>query len=179
MDPAGDEGRPDLSARARWRADGPIARLARELVRFGAVGAVGFVIDVGLFNLLAFGPWAPLSGRPLPAKVLSVAVATIATWVGNRTWTFRHRRARSAPRELALFALFSVAGLVIAVGCLWVSHYVLGLTSPLADNVAANVVGLALATAFRFVTYRTFVFRPGPRAADQPELTPRRGPGPA
>ncbi|WP_418606452.1 hypothetical protein [Georgenia sp. SUBG003] len=32
--------------------------------------------------------------------------------------------------------------MAIAVGCLAVSHYVLGFTSPLADNVAANGVGL-------------------------------------
>ena len=40
-----------------------------------------------------------------------------------------------------------------------ISHYVLGFTSPLADNIAANVVGLVFATTFRFVGYRTWVFR--------------------
>ena len=67
----------------------------------------------------------------------------------------------------ALFFAFSLAGMVIAVGTLWVSHDLLGFTSPAADNVAGNVVGFGLATLFRFVTYRTFVFRPpsGPQAA--------------
>jgi len=45
------------------------------------------------------------------------------------------------------------------VTCLAVSHYALGFTSPLADNIAANVVGLGLATAFRFWSYRRWVFR--------------------
>jgi putative flippase GtrA len=49
-------------------------------------------------------------------------------------------------------------GSAIAVGCLAISHYLLGLTSPLADNISANVVGLILGTAFRFWAYRTFVF---------------------
>jgi hypothetical protein len=39
-----------------------------------------------------------------------------------------------------------------------VSHYALGFTSPLGDNIAANVVGLGLATAFRFWSYRRWVF---------------------
>ena len=39
-----------------------------------------------------------------------------------------------------------------------VSRDLLGLTSPLADNVSANVVGMAIATAFRFWTFRTYVF---------------------
>ena len=40
-----------------------------------------------------------------------------------------------------------------------VSHDVLGYTSRLADNISANVVGLALGAVFRFWTYRKFVFR--------------------
>jgi putative flippase GtrA len=60
--------------------------------------------------------------------------------------------------ELALFVLFNVIGMAIAVACLWFSHYVLDLRSPLADNVSANGVGLVLGTVFRFWTYRTFVF---------------------
>jgi putative flippase GtrA len=48
--------------------------------------------------------------------------------------------------------------MLVAVACLAVSHYVLGFTSPLADNVAANGVGLVLGTAFRYVAYRRWVF---------------------
>ena len=39
-----------------------------------------------------------------------------------------------------------------------ISHDVLGLTSRLADNISANVVGLALGTLFRYWSYKTFVF---------------------
>jgi hypothetical protein len=42
--------------------------------------------------------------------------------------------------------------------CLVVSHDLLGLTSLIADNISANVVGLGLGTAFRFLTYRRYVF---------------------
>ena len=55
-------------------------------------------------------------------------------------------------------------GLGLALLCLSVSHYVLDLTSPLADNIAANVVGLAVGTAFRFWAYRRFVFTHRPAA---------------
>lgn len=46
--------------------------------------------------------------------------------------------------------------LVIALACLAFSHYVLGLTSPLADNVSANGVGLVFSTLFPFVAYRNW-----------------------
>ena len=55
--------------------------------------------------------------------------------------------------------LVALIGLGIAAACLFVSHYVLGFTSTLADNVAGNGVGLVLGTAFRFAAYKALVFR--------------------
>ena len=49
------------------------------------------------------------------------------------------------------------------MSCLAISHYLLDFTSRLADNIAANVIGLGLGTAFRFWSYRRWVF---------PELLP-------
>lgn len=129
-----------------------------ELLRFGSVGGVAFVVDAGLFNLLRFGPGAVLADKPLTAKVLSVAAATVVAWLGNRYWTFAPRRTVAPGREFLTFAGLNLVGMGIAVGCLAFSHYVLGLTSPLADNIAANVVGLGLGTAFRYVAYRRLVF---------------------
>jgi putative flippase GtrA len=129
-----------------------------ELLRFGSVGGAAFVVDVGLFNLLRFGPDHLLNDKPLTAKMVSVAAATVVSWLGNRYWTFAHHRTTEHAREFFTFAALNVVGMGIAVGCLWVSHYALGLTSALADNVAANLVGLGLGTAFRYIAYRTLVF---------------------
>jgi len=54
--------------------------------------------------------------------------------------------------------IVSLGGMAIALGCLWISHHLLGYTSLFADNISTNVVGLALGTAFRFVLYRYWVF---------------------
>jgi putative flippase GtrA len=132
--------------------------VARELVKFGLVGAIAYVVDVSLFNLLRFGGPGLLEDKPLTAKAVSVAVATVVAWLGNRYWTFRRRRRVSARRELVLFVVMNAAGMAIALACLAVSHYLLGFTSALADNFSANVVGLVLGTAFRFFAYRTWVF---------------------
>jgi putative flippase GtrA len=134
----------------------------REMAKFGAVGALAYVVDVYVYNVLRVGVWplheAPLAHKPLVCKVISVAVATVVAWLGNRYWTFRHRRRATPRREFALFAVMNVGGLLIALSCLWISHYVLGFTSPLADNISANLIGLALGTMFRFWAYRTLVF---------------------
>jgi len=150
------------------RARGAIDVLYREVLKFGMVGAVAFVIDLGGYNFLVFGPHllgmigegdteGVLSAKPLTARIISASLATLVAWLGNRLWTFRHRRNRQAHHELALFVFFNVVAMVIAVVCLGFSRYVLDLHSQLADNVA-NILGIGFGTLFRFWAYRKFVF---------------------
>ncbi len=153
-----------------------VRALAPEAVKFGLVGALGFVVDVGLFNLLRFaGNPGVLEHKPLTAKAISVTVATVVTYFGNRHWTW-HDRARGARhREAILFFVFNGLGMAISLACLGISHYVLGLHSVLADNVSANLVGLGLGMVFRFWSYRTFVFTGGKSEPPAPREQVRAG----
>jgi len=138
-----------------------VRALAHEAVKFGLVGCVGFVVDVGLFNVLRYaGEPGVLEHKPLTAKAISVAAATAVTYFGNRHWTWAHRERSARHREAMLFFLFNALGMTIALACLAVSHYVLDLHSLLADNISANGVGLVLGMLFRFWAYRTYVFTP-------------------
>jgi putative flippase GtrA len=132
----------------------------RELLSFGLVGGVGLVVDIVVFNALRTTVLSPtfVHSGPLLAKIISTTLAIGCNWVGNRFWTYRDRRRSDVVREGIEFAVVSGAGMGIALGCLWISHYLLGYTSLLADNIATNVVGLALGTAFRFALYRWWVF---------------------
>jgi len=137
-----------------------LRQLASEAMKFGVVGAVGFVVDVSVFNALRYlGDPGVLQHKPLTAKAISVAVATVVTYLGNRHWTWSHRARSGARREVTLFFLFNGVGMAIALACLAISHYALDLRSPLADNISANGFGLVLGMAFRFWSYRTYVFR--------------------
>jgi putative flippase GtrA len=138
--------------------------LVGRLMKFGSVGFVAYVVDVTIFNVLLFVGAPPvLEGRPLVAKIISTFAATVVAWLGNRYWTFSTRRSDRPVREFVLFATSCTIGLGVALIPLWISHYVLGFTSPLADNIAANVIGLAMGTTFRFIAYSLVVF-PSERA---------------
>ena len=128
-----------------------------ELVRFVVVGGASFVIDLGLFNLLVYGPGHLLGSKPLTAKIVSVVIATLASWIGNRHWTFSAKRSQQKGRELLIYGLLNAIGALIPVGTLAISRYGLHLAGPLEDN-AATIIGIAIATIFRYVGYKLWVF---------------------
>lgn len=144
------------------------SRLRVELAKFGAIGAISYIIDVGIFNGLRFASHEGLlHDKPLTAKAISVAVATTFAYFGNRFWTFKHRARTSFRREYVLFFALNGVAMGLALFCLWLSHYVLKLTTPLADNISANVIGLVLGTVFRFWGYRKWVFLEHPQTTDE------------
>jgi putative flippase GtrA len=145
-----------------------VARVRRglgELARFFTVGLLAYVVDVGTFNLLVHaGGEGVLFDKPLTAKVIAVVAATVVAYFGNRQWTWRDRERRGFWREYGLFFVLNAIALALTLLPLAFSRYVLGLDSALADNLSGNVVGVALGTAFRFWSYRTWVFPKTPSA---------------
>lgn len=150
-----------------WFARVSLRRLQQELAKFGTVGAIAYVVDVGVFNLLRLEGISPISHKPITAKVISSVLATLVAYAGNRYWAFAHREVGRHRQSLPLFFGFNVIGMGIASLCLAFSHYALGLTSAAADNVSANIVGTGLGTVFRFWAYRRFIFRPLPQLVDE------------
>lgn len=141
----------------------PLRRLLAEIAKFGTVGVLAYVIDIGTYNLLVFGGGdGPLHDKPLTAKTISTLLAMVVAYVGNRQWTFKAYGRHGVLREIGLFLLANLAALVITLLPLALSRYALDLRGPLADNISGNIVGVGLGTIFRFWAYRTWVFPPEP-----------------
>ena len=127
--------------------------LFAELAKFGTVGLISLAVDVVIFNAVLVA-----TDKPLTAKIISTVFSATNAFVLNRAWSFRHRTRTTVRREYGTFVVLNAVGLAITLLCLATSHYVLGFESRLADNIAANGVGLVLGTAFRFWSYRKFVW---------------------
>jgi len=127
--------------------------LIPELLKFGVVGSIGAVIDLGGAAVLH----GKFHVEALEAKAISTIVATLLTYLGSRFWTFKHRENQALGREFALFVVLNVIGLVIAEVVVAIVTYGLGLHSQLEYN-AASVLGTGLATIFRYFAYRQWVF---------------------
>ena len=134
--------------------------LRREFGKFFSVGALGYIVGVGGFNLLVHTQNAPFKDKPLTGSILSGVASILIAYIGNRHWTWKDRKRSGARREVTLFFIINAITLTFGVICLAVSRYVLNLDSALADNISANVIGVGLGTIFRFWSYRTIVFKP-------------------
>jgi putative flippase GtrA len=134
--------------------------LIPELAKFGVVGLIGSVIDLGgaayLHGAEGIGP--------MFSKAISLIAATAVTYLGSRFWTFRHRVNQALLREGMLFVALNVVGLVIAEAVIAFVSYGLDLKHVLAYN-AASVAGTGLGTIFRYFSYKKWVFLAGTPAA--------------
>ncbi|MEV0266463.1 GtrA family protein [Streptomyces sp. NPDC050617] len=130
-----------------------------EAAGFALAGLAAYAADLGLFLWLR----GPAGLGPLTAKTLSFAAGCTVAYLGNAIGTYRRRAAAVGGvrrvRRFAVFFAVNVAGALVQLLCLALSHYGLGLTSARADAVSGAGIGMALATCLRFWGTRTLVFR--------------------
>ena len=137
----------DLSVRLRrsWRI------LLKELSAFGLVGALSFVIDLGLFALLQ-------KHGALKANCVSTVVSTAFAYVGNRHLSFSHRARTSLARETTFFFAINLVALVFSELVIALFVYGFGYDHGGRAVLVVKIVTIGLGTIFRFWAYKRFVF---------------------
>jgi putative flippase GtrA len=132
------------------------ALLASRFLRFGIVGACGFVIDTSIFFVLH-----DLAGlSPYVARAFSILIAMSGTWFGNRTLTFREHAAtggRAVLREWLTFAAANAIG--NTSNYLAFSALITFASPPFNNRYLALVAGTAVGMALNFTLSKRIVFR--------------------
>ncbi|MER7051578.1 MULTISPECIES: GtrA family protein [unclassified Streptomyces] len=131
--------------------------LVREVVKFGAVGGAGVLVNLLVFNLIRH----VTELHVVRASIVATVVAIAFNYLGFRYFTYRDRDKSRQTREMSLFLLFSAVGLVIENGVLYTATYGFGWDSPLQSNIF-KFLGIGIGTLFRFWSYRSWVFRTRP-----------------
>lgn len=137
-----------------------------EIAKFGVVGGIAFAVTELFFNLLiqlGFDTFAANAGATLVA-------ATVA-FIGNRYWTFRARERTGMGRETVLFFVLNGVGVLIQQVCIEFAKHQFGRHDKLTVN-AAFLVGVMLATLFRFWSYRKWVWRQAEPDTGPPPIEP-------
>jgi putative flippase GtrA len=148
-------------------------QIIHEFAKFGIIGVIGLTItNVGYALLHSHGV------GPVTSTTLATIVATIVAYIGNRYWSFAHRERTSVPREGLIFFVLNGIGLLIQDAVVAFNSYVLhNEHHKVAEFLALNI-GIAIATLFRFWSYRRFVWRvypadgSGTAAAPGPPVPP-------
>ncbi|MEU1055855.1 GtrA family protein [Streptomyces sp. NPDC005876] len=148
--PAHRKAPPSLREALRQRFQG----VAREILKFGAVGGAGVLVNLLVFNLVRH----TTDLQVVRAGIVATIAAIVFNYIGFRYFTYRDRDKSGRTKEMTLFLLFSAVGLVIENGLLYLATYGFGWDSPLQSNIF-KFVGIGVATLFRFWSYRTWVFR--------------------
>lgn len=78
-------------------------------LRFALVGAMGAVIDFGVFNILA---WA-FHLHEIPSSIISFIAAVTSNFLWNRYWTYPDSRSKPLTRQASQFLFVNLIGLLI------------------------------------------------------------------
>lgn len=151
----------------------------REMVKFALVGGSCFILTLVVNYGLKL---TVLSGKPTTALTIANTVATVVSYLLNRSWSFRstvdgHRR----HLEFFLFVLVSAIAIGINDIPLYISHYAFNLQTPhvgkmtaeISDFVSGLIIGTLVAMVFRFWAMKHLVFRKPRKAPEAPKPVDR------
>jgi putative flippase GtrA len=129
--------------------------MASRFLRFGIVGAGGFVVDTGVLFVLFQLFQLPY----IAARAISILAAMNFTWMGNRVLTFHAHAARES-RAIAAEWLRFVLTNAIGAAINWLVSILLRYEapSPLNNPYLALVAGVAAGLVFNFTLSKRLVF---------------------
>jgi dolichol-phosphate mannosyltransferase len=120
-----------------------------QLLRFGVVGASGYVVNLVVFAAAVNG--AGMSHRV--AAVLAFIVALCNNFYWNRHWTFRAGHGH-AGFQAARFTVVALSAFLVSLGILELLVVVAGL-----DPVLSQAIAIVCATPLNFAGNRLWSFR--------------------
>ena len=127
-----------------------LALLARQFLRFGTVGAAGFVVD----TMVVYGLRGSIG--IYAAGAAAYVVAASFTWAFNRIWTFSDAPRVAAHRQWAMFLATQSVGFVVNRGVFATLVTVSALCAEY--PVLAIAAGVAAGMFLNFAAARRYVF---------------------
>ncbi|MDR2197695.1 MAG: GtrA family protein [Coriobacteriales bacterium] len=123
-------------------------RLLSQILKFGMVGGLAFLIDFGLLVLLT-----ELVGlNYLVSATISFIVSVIFNYLASMRFVFAHKEGLTRQREFAIFVVLSVIGLILNDLIMWVGTDLGGI-----DYRLTKIVAAALVMVWNFGTKKAFL----------------------
>ncbi len=122
--------------------------LIAQLLRFGVVGGIAFVIDYSVLFICTefFGIYYLIS------SLISFTVSTVFNYIASVKWVFDVDKKKSQSRNFVLFITFSVIGLGLNQLIMWFGVEQIGLYYML-----VKIMATAIVMVFNFITRKLFL----------------------
>lgn len=123
-------------------------KLLEQIMKFGVVGVIAFIIDYGLLALLTevFGV------NYLVSATISFTVSVIFNYLASMRYVFTHKEDMSRTREFIIFVVLSIIGLLINNFCMWAGVEMLHI-----HYLITKIGATALVMVWNFVTRKIFL----------------------
>lgn len=123
-------------------------KLINQLLKFGLVGGIAFLIDYGLLFICTewFGIYYFIS------SIISFSVSVIFNYVASVLWVFDVDQEKSKTKNFIIFIALSIVGLGINQIIMWYGVEVLKLYYMLIKLIATFIV-----MVFNFITRKMFL----------------------
>lgn len=123
-------------------------KLIEQIMKFGVVGVIAFVIDFGVMVFLTevFGI------DPVISATVSFIISVIFNYAASMRYVFSHREGMSRTREFVIFVVLSAIGLGINDLLIWA-----GTNLASFDYRLVKIFATAVVMIWNFVTRKIFL----------------------
>ena len=123
-------------------------KLIEQIMKFGVVGVIAFVIDFGVMVFLTevFGI------NPVISATVSFIISVIFNYAASMRYVFSHREGMSRTREFVIFVVLSTIGLGINDLLIWA-----GTDLASFDYRLVKIFATAVVMVWNFVTRKIFL----------------------
>lgn len=128
-------------------------KLLEQIVKFGIVGVLAFVIDYAvLFALVEF-----FHMDSIAAATISFTVSVIFNYLASMKYVFVGRADQSKRTQFIIFIVLSVIGLLINDGIMWMLNSILKGFIPTYYYLVSKIVATAIVMVWNFVSRKIFL----------------------
>ncbi len=150
--------------------NGDIVTMKHRIVKFATVGALGTLIDIGLFAVLHIVVGIPA----LAANTISYSAGIVNNFVLHRDWTFAERERKPTAEQFSQFAAVSLSALILNDLLVWIFSPEFGrlVADAGSGTLAAKLAATAVGMVWNFVANNSWTF--GRRVDSRPATPDRR-----